>query len=55
MVKVKFKNGDIAKFLNVWDKEAYDLNVELKKMRLKQKKEQVILQKKKGVTFRLHK
>ena len=55
MVKVKFKNGDIAKFLNVWDKEAYDLNVELKKMHLKQKKEKVILRKKKGFTFRIHK
>ena len=55
MVKVKFKNGDIAKFLNVWDKEAYDLNVELKKMHLKQKKEQVFLQKKERFTFRAYK
>jgi hypothetical protein len=51
MVKVKGK--DIIKFLNAWDKKAYDLNVELKKMHQKQKKEQVILQKKEGFTFRV--
>ena len=55
MVKVKDKGGDITKFLNAWDKVAYDLNVELKKMHLKQKKEQVFLQKKEEFTFRAHK
>ena len=55
MVKVKDKDGDITKFLNAWDKEACDLNLELKKMHLKQKKEQVILRKKEGLTFRAHK
>ena len=54
MVIVKVKGGDITKFLNAWDKNAYDLNVELKKIHQKQKKEQVILRKKKGVTFSLH-
>jgi hypothetical protein len=38
MVKVKVKNGDITQFLHAWDREAYDLNLELKKMLLKQKK-----------------
>ena len=38
MVKVKIKNGDITKFLHAWDKKAYDLNIELKKMLLKQKR-----------------
>ena len=53
MVKVKVKDGDIAKFLNAWDKEAYDLKVELKKIHLKQKKEQVIFRKREGFTFRV--
>ena len=55
MVKIKIKNRDLSKFLNAWDREVYDLNVELKKMHLKQKKEQVILRKKEGLTFRVHK
>ena len=55
MVKVKVKSEDLTKFLNAWDREAYDLDVELKKMHQKQKKEQVILQKKEGFTFRVHK
>ncbi len=38
MVNGKVKNGDITKFLSAWDKEAYDLNVELKKNALKAKK-----------------
>ena len=33
MVKVKVKNGDITQFLHAWDREAYDLNLELKKIR----------------------
>ena len=55
MVKVKARGGDISKFLNTWDKEIYDLNVEIKKLLLKQKKEQVILRKKEGLTFRAYK
>ena len=54
MVKVKVKNGDITQFLHAWDREAYDLNLELKKMLLKQKKGQVFLWKKEGHTFRAH-
>ena len=53
MAKVKVKSGDLTKFLNAWDKKAYDLKVELKKMHQKQKKEQVILRKKEGFTFRV--
>jgi|TARA_B100001964_G_C14222422_1_gene595954 hypothetical protein len=53
MVKIKVK--DIAKFLNTWDREIYDLNMVLKKMNKKQKKEQLILQKKEGHTFGVHK
>ena len=48
MVKVKDKGGDITKFLNAWDKEAYDLNVELKKMHQKQKKNKLSYERKKG-------
>ena len=55
MVKVKVKGGEITEFLNAWDKEVYDLNVKLKKIHLKQKKEQVIFRKKEGFTFRVHK
>ena len=55
MVKVKVKSGDLTKFLNAWDREAYDLNVKLKKMHQKQKKEQVISRKTEGLTFRVHK
>ena len=54
MVKVKVKNGDITQFLHAWDREAYDLNLELKKMLLKQKKGQIFPQKKEGHTFRAH-
>jgi hypothetical protein len=54
MVKVKVKNGDITQFLHAWDREAYDLNLELKKMLLKQKKGQVSSRKKEGYTFRAH-
>ena len=55
MVKVKVKGDNLSKFLNTWDKEIYDLNVELRKINLKQKKEQLVIQKKEGFTFRLHK
>ena len=54
MVKVKVKNGDITQFLHAWDREAYELNAELKKMLLKQKKGQVSPRKKEGHTFRAH-
>ena len=55
MVKVKVKDGSMTKFLDAWDKKTYDLNLELKEIFLKQKKEQVILQKKEGFAFRTHK
>ena len=55
MVKIKVKGVDITEFLNDWDKKVYVLNVELKKINLKQKKEQVISRKKEGLTFRAHK
>jgi len=55
MVKVKIKGENLSKFLNTWDKEIYDLNVELKKINLKQKKEQLVIRKKEGWVFRLHK
>ena len=55
MIRFKIKGGDISKFLHAWDKEVYDFNVELKKLNLKQKKKQVILRKKEGLTFRAHK
>ena len=55
MVKVKVKSVDLIKFLNAWDKEAYGIKLEIKKMYLKQKKEQVILRKKEGFAFRAHK
>ena len=54
MVKVKVKNGDITQFLHAWDREAYDLNLELKKMLLKQKKGRFSPRKKEGHTFRAH-
>ena len=38
MVKVKVKGDYLSRFLNTWDKEIYDLNVELRKINLKQKK-----------------
>ena len=55
MVKVKVEDGDLTKFLDAWDKKTYDLNLELKKIFLKQKREQVILRKKEGFAFRAHK
>ena len=55
MVKVKVKGDNLSKFLNTWDKEIYDLNAELRKINLKQKKEKLVIQKKEGFTFRLHK
>ena len=55
MVKVKVKGDNLSKFLNTWDKEIHVLNLELRKINLKQKKERPIIQKKEGFTFRLHK
>ena len=55
MVKDKVKRKNLSKFLKAWDKDVYDLNVELKKINLKQKKEQLIIRKKEGLVFRLHK
>ena len=55
MVKVKVKGDNLSKFLNTWDKEIYDLNAELRKINLKQKKENLVIQKKEGFTFRLQK
>ena len=55
MLKVKVKAENLSKFLNAWDKEIFDLNVELRKINLKQKKEQLELRNKEGITFRLHK
>ena len=53
MVKNKFKGEDISKFLNSWDREISNLNIEVKKINLKQKKERTSLKKKEGFTFRL--
>ena len=55
MVRVKVKGGGITKFLKAWDKEVYDLNVELRKINLKQKKEKLVIRKKEGFVFRQHK
>ena len=55
MVKVKVKGENLSQFLESWDKEVYNLNVELKKINLKQKKEQLVIRKKEGWVFRLHK
>ena len=55
MVKVKVKGENLSKFLNAWDKEIYYLNLELRKINIKQKKNQLVIQKKEGLTFRLHK
>ena len=55
MEKVKVKGDNLSKFLNTWDKEIYDLNAELRKINLKQKKENLVIQKKEGFTFRLYK
>ena len=53
MVKNKFKREDISKFLNSWDREISNLNIEVKKINLKQKKERTALKKKEAFTFRL--
>lgn len=55
MVKVKVKGENLSKFLNAWDKEVYDLNIKLRKINLKQKKEQLLMRKKEELVFRLHK
>ena len=53
MVNSKFKNQDISKFLNSWDRNILNLNIEVKKINLKQRKEKATLKKKEGFTFRL--
>ena len=53
MVNNKFKNEDISKFLNSWDRKISNLNIEVKKINLKHKKERATLKKKEGFTFRL--
>ena len=53
MVKSKYKSEDISKFLNSWDRKISRLNIEVKKINLKQKKERSSLKKKEGFTFRL--
>jgi|TARA_B100000959_G_C14683777_1_gene501726 hypothetical protein len=55
MEKVKVKDDNLSKFLNTWDKEIVDLNLELRKISIKQKKEQLVIRKKEGFTFRLNK
>ena len=37
MVKFKVKGENLHKFLNAWDKEVYDLDVEVRKINLKHK------------------
>ena len=54
MVKDKVKSGDITQFLHAWDRKAYDLNLELKKMLSKQKKGKTFPRKKEGHSFRAH-
>ena len=54
MVENKYKREDISKFLNSWDRKISNLNIEVKKINLKQKKEKTTLKKKEGFTFRLH-
>ena len=54
MVKNKVTAKDLSKFLNSWDREISNLNIEVKKINLKQKKERASLKKKEGFTFRLH-
>ena len=49
MVNGKVKNVDITQFLSTWDREARDLNLELKKMLLKQKKGKLSHGRKKGI------
>ena len=53
MVKNKVIAKDLSKFLNSWDREISNLNIEVKKLNLKQKKERTTLKKKEGFTFRL--
>ena len=53
MKKIRDKN--ITKFLNNWDKEIYDLNVMLKEMNRKQKKEILVPQINKANNLRLSK
>ena len=53
MVKNQFKRKDISKFLNSWNREISNLNIEVKKINLKQKKERTTLKKKEGFTFGL--
>ena len=55
MVKVKVKGENLSKFLKAWDKEVCDLNVELRKINLKQKNEQLLVRRKEGFSFRPHK
>jgi len=54
MVNGKVKNGDITQFLQTWDRESDELNAELKKILLKQKKGKAFPRKKEGQTFRAH-
>ena len=53
MVKNKVTAKDLSKFLNNWDRKISNLNIEVKKINLKQKKERTTLKKKEGFTFRL--
>jgi len=53
MANNRFKSEDISKFLNSWDRKISDLNIEVKKLNLKQKKERYTLKKKEEFTFRL--
>ena len=53
MVNNKFKREDISKFLNSWDRKISNLNIEVRKVNLKQKKERATLKKREGYTFRL--
>ena len=55
MVKFKVRDENLSKFLNSWDKEIYDLSEELRKINLKQKKEQLVIRKKEGLAFKLRK
>jgi len=54
MVKNKVIAKDLSKFLNNWDREILNLNIEVKKINLKQKKERTNLKNKEGFTFKLH-
>ena len=53
MVSNKFKSEDISKFLNSWDRKISNLNIEVRKVNQKQKKERATLKKREGYTFRL--